>query len=70
MSRRCAFHQNPQPPVFVRLAADAPHFAATRRIFSFSVKLVWHELLQMPTSETSRTVGRRFSRITARTFLT
>ena len=45
------------------------NFAATRCIFSFSVKIVWHELLQMPTSsETSRRVRRRFSRITERTF--
>jgi hypothetical protein len=37
--------------------------------FSFSVRIVWHELLLMPTSsETSRTVRQRFWRIRARTF--
>ena len=45
------------------------NFAATRRIFSLSVKIRWQELLHIPTSSaTSRTVRRRFRRITASTF--
>ena len=39
------------------------NFAATRRIFSLSVKIWWHELLQIPTSSaTSRAVRQRFWR--------
>ena len=48
----------------IRSASVSRHsknFAATRRIFSLSVKIRWHKRLQIPTSSaTSRTVGRRF----------
>jgi len=44
------------------------NFAQTRRIWSFSVKIWWQDPMLMPTSSaTSRTVKRRFPRITART---
>ena len=47
------------------------NFAAARRIFSLSVKIRWYETLQFPTSSaTSRTVRRRFWRITASIFST
>ena len=46
------------------------NFAATRRIFSLSVKIRWQELLQIPTSSvTLQPVRRRFWQITASTFL-
>ena len=56
--------------VFVPLSADAAQILRQHDAASvFRVKIVWHELLQMPTSsETSRIVRRRFLGITERTF--
>ena len=56
--------------VSVPLSADAAQILRQHDASSvFSVEIVWHELLQLPTSsETSRIVRRRFSRITERTF--
>ena len=60
ITTRCSFCSS--------VSSRGTNFAATRCIFNFSVKMVWHDHTDIThSSATSQIVNRRFERMTART---